>query len=493
MVLIIKGHKFNFELENVCRLFLPLEKIRVVLDGQHEVSDDHNITAYSLLKENENKIILFSELTVEGRKESLGDVILKGKIHSEKDIERILSVQMYKLFVKHFNITLAWGAITGVRPVKLMRRHIDAKGREEAARWFQNDLLVSKEKTSLCLDVLDVQNKIISLSRPKSFSLYISIPFCPSRCDYCSFVSHTVEKAVKLIPEYIENLCKEIEYTGKLARELGLRLETIYIGGGTPTTFTANQIGRVLDTINSSFDLSNLREYTVEAGRPDTITEDKLQVIHSAGVTRISINPQTLNDNVLTAIGRRHTSRDFYDAFALARKHGFNNINTDLIAGLPEDNFDSFNRTIDGILNLSPESITVHTLALKRASNIVMEKRADFEGGKQTAKMIDEVIDRFKVSEYRPYYLYRQSKTLGGTENTGWSKPGFEGLYNVFIMEETHTILSCGAGAVTKLCRPNDEYIERIFNYKFPYEYNSRFNQMIQRKGRVKSFYETIL
>ncbi|HPU58245.1 MAG TPA: coproporphyrinogen dehydrogenase HemZ, partial [Candidatus Avimonas sp.] len=404
--------------------------------------------------------------------------------------ERKLSVQLYRLFVKHYGFTLSWGAITGVRPVKLLRQFAAEIGREKAAEWFKDELLVSDEKISLCLDILNIENEIIALSRPESFSLYISIPFCPSRCDYCSFVSHTVEKAARLIPLYIENLCKEIEYTGAVSRELGLRLETVYIGGGTPTSISAEQLGLVLDAINRSFDLSNLREFTVEAGRPDTITEDKLRVIKSHDVGRISINPQTLNDNVLAAIGRRHTAQDYYNAFNLASKIGFGNINTDLIAGLPEDDIDSFNQSLEGVISLSPESVTVHTLAFKKSSNLVTKNRVSFEKGRQAAKMIDSSIIRLKESGYRPYYLYRQSKTVGGTENTGWAKPGFEGLYNVYIMDETHTILACGAGAVTKLCRPHDGFIERIFNFKFPYEYNSRFDEIILRKGRVKLFYE---
>ena len=231
MVLIIKGHDFKFELENICRLFLPLEKITVI-DQSGEATDDSGITAVSVLKDDGGRLLLYSELTVDGRTESAEEQLDKNGC-SDKEIERKLSVQMYSLLVKHFNFTLPWGAVTGVRPVKLMRRHAAEKGREEAARWFLAELLVSGEKTRLCLDVLDTQSGIIPLSRPDSFSLYISIPFCPSRCDYCSFVSHTVERAAKLVPAYVDNLCKEIEHNRIAALEL--RLETIYIGG-VPTS-----------------------------------------------------------------------------------------------------------------------------------------------------------------------------------------------------------------------------------------------------------------
>lgn len=490
MVLIIDGHNYRFEIENICRLFLPRERITVT--DKPGAYSDSPIIAVSCLTDNLHEWVLKTELTFYKQKESVIERVSKDNQDNEVDLELKLAVQLYNLFAKVLSFTLPWGAVTGVRPVKLMRKLIAQQGEREAIRWFCEELLVSREKTDFCLETLQAENPILALSRPNSFSLYISIPFCPSRCDYCSFVSHTVECAAKLIPEYVERLCREIEYTGEIARRLGLHLETVYMGGGTPTAINSEQLTRIFDAVKNSFDLSYLREYTVEAGRPDTVTEDKLVAIKNAGVTRISINPQTLNDNVLAAIGRRHTAERFYQAFSLAREIGFGNINTDLIAGLPEDTYEGFNRSLDGIFSLSPESVTVHTLAMKRASNIVKNNREDYENGRQTVRMVDSSISRLREQGYHPYYLYRQSRTLGGTENTGWSKPGYEGLYNVFIMDETHTILACGAGGVTKLRRPGTEYIERIFNYKFPYEYNGRFADMIQRKGRVISFYETL-
>jgi oxygen-independent coproporphyrinogen-3 oxidase len=303
-------------------------------------------------------------------------------------------------------------------------------------------------------------------------------------------VSQTVQSAEKLLPEYVEKLAQELAFTGDMIRELGLRLETVYFGGGTPTTLSATQLNHLFQVIEKHFDLSYLREYTVEAGRPDTVTEDKLKAIAAAGIDRISINPQTLSDAVLQGIGRRHTAAQFFEAFELARRCGLNNINTDLIAGLPGDTEEGFAASLDGVLQLDPESITVHTLCLKRASNLVIQRRADYEPSVMAANMIAHTGNVLSGAGYVPYYLYRQSRAVSNQENTGWSKPGKEGLYNVYIMDETHTILGCGAGAVTKLKQPQTEYLTRIFNYKFPYEYNARFEEMLSRKEQVKAFYE---
>lgn len=322
--------------------------------------------------------------------------------------------------------------------VKLLRRLTLECGEEEARRQFRERFLVSEPKTALCARTLREEDAILALSRSDSFSLYVSIPFCPTRCAYCSFVSHTVERAAKLIPDYVEKLAEELAETGRLARSLGLRLETVYFGGGTPTTLSAGQLRVLFGAVEKHFDLSALREYTVEAGRPDTVTEEKLRAIRAAGATRISINPQTLRDSVLETIGRRHTAAQFYEAFALARRCGFDNINTDLIAGLPGDDFDGFSGTLEEIVGLDPESVTVHTLSMKRASNLVIERRADYRVRDDAVRMVARTADRLPAAGYRPYYLYRQSRTRrptrktsvgpnrggkGCTTFTSWTKP----------------------------------------------------------------------
>ena len=487
MHLYLQGNDFHFELENVCRLFLPQEKIVTHTDGA-PIEEADGLRVIASLKDTAHGAQLTCRVTMDGFDEqSTACVAVCDDFRDACELE--LCTLLYRLFVKLLSFTQTWGLVTGVRPVKLLRRLTREMG-EGAETYMREKLLVSDEKMSLCRNTLAVEDEILALSRPESFSLYISIPFCPTRCDYCSFVSQTVVQAKKLIPVYVEQLCREIAYTGELARRLGLRLETIYFGGGTPTTLSPEQLTQLFRTIEQNFDLSFLREYTVEAGRPDTVTAEKMSAIRAAGVGRVSINPQTLQPSVLEGIGRRHTVDQFYQAFDLARRVGFNNINTDLIAGLPGDTYEGFCDTMDGILSLSPESVTVHTLSMKRASNIMLQHRADYRVQDDAVRMVRLSAQSLPRAGYRPYYLYRQSRTVGNQENVGWAKAGHECLYNVYIMDETHTILACGAGAVSKLKKPNSDYLERIFNYKFPYEYNTGLDEMLARKATVPDFYK---
>ena len=356
---------------------------------------------------------------------------------------------------------------------------------------FSENYLVSKQKTELADSVANAEQKIISLSKPDSFSIYVSIPFCPTRCSYCSFVSHdmTAGTVKKLMPDYLDCLEKEIEYTAKIANELDLRLESIYWGGGTPTTLEADGIKRIMTAIADSFDLSTLREYTIEAGRPDTVTEEKLKIMKTGGVSRISINPQSFSDNVLKAIGRRHTAEQTVTAFNMARESGFDNINMDLIAGLPEDSLDGFRASLDRAVELAAENITVHTLALKRSSYMGEQGRVQVQRALEASAMLDYTYSTLTDKAYYPYYMYRQSKTLGNLENTGYCKEGRECLYNIFMMEECHSVFALGAGGVTRLKEPRGEKISRIFNYKYPYEYIKDFDELIKRKDEILRFY----
>ncbi|MBQ7038520.1 MAG: coproporphyrinogen dehydrogenase HemZ [Clostridia bacterium] len=487
MVLYLQGHDYHFELQNVCRLFLPQERL-VVAESDDTPSDGAALIAR--LEKGVTETALSCRLQLVDYDETRRAQVANTHPSYRDECELVLCELLYELLSDAFHTTQDWGIVTGVRPVKLLRRLIAEEGEEKAIAHLRERLFVSEHKLSLSRTTLEAENRILGLSRPESFSLYVSVPFCPSRCDYCSFVSQTVTRAAKLIPEYVDRLAEEIAFTGALAKELGLRLETVYFGGGTPTTLTPEQLETLTRTVEASFDLSTVREYTVEAGRPDTVTDDKLRVLKTAGVTRISINPQTLRDDVLREIGRKHTVAQFYEAFETARRCGHNNINTDLIAGLPGDTYDGFCESVDGILRLAPESVTVHTLSMKRAANLTLHKRADYRGGDEAVRMVRYTAERLPQAGYHPYYLYRQSRTVGNQENVGWSKDGCDGLYNVYIMDETHTILGCGAGAVSKLKQPGTEYLERIFNYKFPYEYNSGLAEMMNRKNSVRDFYE---
>ncbi len=484
MELYVIGNDFRYELENICRLFFPFEKIRVETALPETPGDFFAIAERRSTADGE---ALSVRLCRDGFDRTGTALAPAG---DEAESERLLAVRLYELLCDATGSRPPWGILTGVRPGKLMRRLAEERGQEEAKRYFREQLLCRDNKIDLCLDAANREEAILATSRFDHFSLYLSVPFCPTRCSYCSFVSHSVEKSMRLVEDYVQQLCVELAYTGELARRLGLKLSTVYMGGGTPTTLSPEQLDRVLGTVADAFDLAAASEFTVEAGRPDTVTADKLDAIRRGGATRISINPQTLNDRVLEVIGRRHTARQTLDAFALARAHGFDNINMDLIAGLPTDDEASFSATLDGVLALDPESVTVHTLSLKRSSRMTVGgDRPQAEAGAVADRMLTEGNRRLTGAGYRPYYLYRQSKTVGNLENTGYAKPGRESRYNIFIMDETHTILACGASAVTKL-RAADGNIERVFNFKYPYEYLSRFEEILARKKDIEAFYE---
>lgn len=477
MNLYIKNHNFHFELENLTRLFFPNEKITVIRDFS-EPQPPYIYTEVS------------DKITISVNIGSFNKSETAVKKLTDDDNELVSAQLLYKLLCDFTGLTQPWGILTGVRPVKLLRKLAEESNEEQAVKKFLNDFFVSNEKIALSRETEHNERKILELSRPESFSLYVGIPFCPSRCSYCSFVMASIERAEKLIEPYTKLLCEEIKRTAEIANKLGLRLETVYFGGGTPTTLSAEQLDTVLRTVNKSFDMSTCREFTVEAGRPDTIDSAKLFALKENKVDRISINPQTVNDEVLKTIGRKHTAQQFFDAFELARKCGFDNINTDLIAGLPTDTPESFKNSLDSIVKLNAECITVHTLCMKRASRLTTEGvTLDLQQARDAREMLAYTQNILGQNEYIPYYMYRQSRMVGNLENVGWSKRDFESLYNVYVMDETHTILACGSGGVTKLKRNNPDYLERIFNFKYPYEYIDRFDELIQRKSGIMQFY----
>jgi oxygen-independent coproporphyrinogen-3 oxidase len=477
MNLYVKNHNFHFELENLTRLFFPNEKITVIRDFS-EPQPPYIYTEVS------------DKITISVNIGSFNKSETAVKKLADDDNELVSAQLLYKLLCDFTGLTQPWGILTGVRPVKLLRRLAEESSEEQAVKKFEKDFFVSNEKIALSRETEHNERKILELSKPESFSLYVGIPFCPSRCSYCSFVMASIERAEKLIEPYTKLLCEEIKRTAEIANKLGLRLETVYFGGGTPTTLSAEQLNTVLRTVNNSFDMSTCREFTVEAGRPDTIDIAKLFALKENKVDRISINPQTVNDEVLKTIGRKHTAQQFFDAFELARKCGFDNINTDLIAGLPTDTPESFKNSLDSIVSLNAECITVHTLCMKRASRLTTEGvTLDLQQARDAREMLAYTQNILGQNEYIPYYMYRQSRMVGNLENVGWSKKGFESLYNVYVMDETHTILACGSGGVTKLKRNNPDYLERIFNFKYPYEYIDRFDELIQRKSGIMQFY----
>ena len=382
-----------------------------------------------------------------------------------------------------------WGSLSGVRPAKLVDAYLREGLSPRAAKGrFMREYFVSSSRAQLCLDAaLAAQEAARSLDE-RDVCLYVGIPFCPTRCAYCSFVSQSVEKSMKLMEPFLDALLLDIRATAAETRRAGLRPVALYMGGGTPTTLSAAQLDRLCAALEREFDLSALREYTVEAGRPDTITAEKLRVLRAHGVGRVSVNPQTMSDSVLEAIGRRHTAQDIVDALALVRECGGFEVNMDLIAGLPADTAGGFSRTLDAVLSLAPENVTVHTLSLKRGSGLTLAGRPLPEAGEVRA-MLDEAMERLAGAGYAPYYLYRQKNMAGGFENVGWTKPGSENLYNICIMEELCSILAMGAGGSTKLVADGGKRIKRFIAPKYPQEYINAAPGFAAGKERIGEFY----
>ena len=479
------SHEFLYETEKLLMLFFPLEKNTVL----KEFTEDSGDYFYTEIIRSDEAVTFKSTFSYNTKVLSDERTLNKADVTDEE--YELLSLA-YPLLKNVCGFAPGWGMLTGVRPSKLIMNKMLETDEETARDYFINHFFASPEKTELALSVAKREIEIIKEIDEKTFSLYVSIPFCPTRCSYCSFVSHSIgtESAKKLMPEYVNKLCEEIAFTGEKAKENGLRLTSIYWGGGTPTTLSAEDLDRVLSAIEDNFDLKNCTEYTVEAGRPDTITKEKLQVLKKHNVGRISINPQTFSNTVLEAIGRKHSAELTVEKYNLAREIGFDCINMDLIAGLPTDTFESFKNSVDKAIFLGAENITVHTLALKRSSNIVTENESDSVSEKDVSKMLDYAKNALTDGGYYPYYMYRQSKALGNFENVGWCKDKKECKYNVLMMEEYQHILSVGAGSVTKLLSPGIEKIERIFNYKFPFEYISRFSEILEKKERITTFFD---
>ena len=387
-------------------------------------------------------------------------------------------------------ITPPWGSLTGIRPAKVAAELLEqSRTPEEAEHALEEIYFATPQRARLCMDAALAAQRAEALLEEKDISLYIGIPFCPTRCAYCSFVSNSVEKSFHLVEPYLEALGREIEAAAALVKDLGLRVRSFYMGGGTPTTLTAPQMDRLLTAVESAFDMSASVETTVEAGRPDTITREKLEVLRRHGVSRVSVNPQTMEDHVLRAIGRRHTADQIREVMALVTAMGFPHVNMDLIAGLPEDTPEGFRRSLDEVMAFGTDNITVHTLSLKKGSRITLEGTR-IPTVDEVGEMLDYANGALRAGGFAPYYLYRQKYQSGSFENTGWCQSGGEGWYNIFIMEELHSILSLGAGGSTKMVSPARDRIERAFNCKFPQEYMQRPEKIAENQRAFRAFYE---
>ena len=471
MKLLIQGHTEQYAVEQLQMSLFPAQTI----DGRGE--------AVSRLHRGKTWLTAVTEITMDGKKSR---AIRRLKLTEEtvSSRRRCLQQSYYLAALAHLEAAPAWGALAGVRPTKLSTRHLLAGNSPASAkRLMEQVYFVSPQRAQLAVDCSESTVAASRLLQPEDISLYVGIPFCPTRCAYCSFVSRSIGKRTELLEPYLQALYRELEVTGALLKKSGKTVRSIYIGGGTPTTLSAGQMTQLLQKIKESFDLSRCLEFTVEGGRPDTLTLEKLQAIRQGGADRMSINPQTMRDGVLRACGRPHTAQAVLESYNQAVQAGFTDINMDLIAGLPTDTYEGFCESLRTVADLEPSNITVHTLALKKGADL-FEKPVDLPSQEEVKAMVEYAGGFLRSRGYKPYYLYRQKYMSGSFENVGWSKNGRDCLYNIYMMEELHTILSLGGGGMNKVNLP-DGHLERFHNPKFPEQYISQLDSVISQKEKL--------
>ena len=442
--------------------------------------DNPEGTAESALHRGNTWLTATAKITLNG-KTVTASRRLKAAEETVRLRRRILQQSYYLAAVQLLPKVPAWGALAGVRPTKITTKHLLEGGTPKSAEKLMKDVyFVTEDRRKLAVDCSLSTVSAVKRMEPEDVSVYVGIPFCPTRCTYCSFVSRTIGKKTELLEPYLAALEKEIRVTAELMKKSGRHLRTLYIGGGTPTTLSTPQMVRLLDTLRSSFDFSRCIEFTVEGGRPDTLDAEKLRAIRQHGADRMSINPQTMEDHVLRACGRPHKAEDVLRAYREAVDAGFAAINMDLIAGLPRDDFDGFRRSLDAVAALNPANITVHTLALKKGADL-FEKREGLSTAEEVARMVDYANRTLRCLGYKPYYLYRQKYMSGSFENVGWSRDGLDCLYNIYMMEELHTIVSLGGGGMNKVSL-SDGTLQRSHNPKFPEQYIEMIDSVLQQK-----------
>ena len=439
--------------------------------------------AISALHRGQTWLTATAKITMDG-KTATASRRLKASEETVRSRRRALQQSYYLAATQLLPSVPAWGALAGVRPTKITTKHMLAGGTAQSAQNLLRDVYyVTPERRELAVDCSISTVKAVEMLEPTDLSLYIGIPFCPTRCAYCSFVSRTIGKRTELLEPYLAALMQEMEVTGKLLANSGRKVRTIYIGGGTPTTLSEAQLCRLMDAVRDSFDLSRCIEFTVEGGRPDTLDAGKLRAIREHGADRMSINPQTMIDSVLRASGRPHRAEDVLRSYGEAVDAGFNAINMDLIAGLPTDTVDGFCQSLDQVVALNPANITVHTLALKKGADL-FEKRVALPSAQEVTEMVAYANDTLRRLGYKPYYLYRQKYMSGSFENVGWSRDGLDCLYNIYMMEEIHTILSLGGGGMNKVNFP-DGSLKRFHNPKFPEQYIEMIDDVLAQKKEL--------
>ena len=489
MKLFLEGHNYKFAVEQIMLSMFPEE--RPVYDQDVTVGAEES-SAWSHLGMSGDGHVLSKTVLRRGGVAVCGLASvqqdnLTDKLTTDRLLQKIVKQSFYRAAEKFRESPPVWGSLTGIRPVKLAEAELAAgAGREDAVHHLIREYCVSPERAAMCADAALVSLNIKKSLAPGDITLYVGIPFCPTRCAYCSFVSNSVEKSFGLIEPFTEHLLSEISLLSKLVHAHNLRVAAVYIGGGTPTALPADAFCRIMRELKESFDLSRVREYTVEAGRPDTITEQKLKIMLKYGASRICVNPQSMSPEVLKSIGRGHSPEDALSAAQMVRRSGAV-LNMDIIAGLPGDTPEGFFKTLNTVLTLSPENITVHTMSLKKGS-LIMQGGMPLPDGVEVAAMLEYASHRLRECGYEPYYIYRQKFISGGFENIGWALPGYEGFYNICMMEEHCTVLALGGGGVTKLVSQGGN-IERIFNAKYPREYILGEDKIYGKIEQINKFF----
>ena len=491
MKLSLIGHNEKYALEQSLLTLFPDER---PVYGEIEPTDGR--WAVVTMTEDAARVEFVTEIGCDGKTARCAYAypLTGGDYEREGQRRHALGLSFFGAAKEVLGIEPLWGSLTGVRPTKVALALLKEGGREYADRELGETYSVTPSRRRLAIEAAEAGQKAAAALRPNDISLYVGIPFCPTRCAYCSFVAQSVEKTFAMVEPYLDALCAEIAAAGEMVRERGLHIKSFYMGGGTPTTLSADQMDRLLTALETHFDFLNLAELTIEAGRPDTIEADKLAVLREHRVTRLSVNPQSMNDAVLSAIGRRHTAEDIRRAMALVKDAGFPHVNMDLIAGLSEDTPESFRLSLDECLSMGADNITVHTLSLKKGSRITLEA-SRIPGAEDVAQMLDYANEALRKHGYAPYYLYRQKYMSGSFENVGWTLPGAESLYNIYIMEELHGILSLGAGGSTKMVgrgESGDTLIRRAFNAKYPKEYIERPEKWRANLDEFAHFYQNM-
>ena len=491
MKLYFTGHDYRYGVEQLMMTLFPGQRPQYPAGGP----DGSGPAAQVVLEERAGEAVAHARLWWQGE-EYRGEArfpLPAGEPEGIRTRQRAVGMALYQAAVAALGEEPPWGALTGVRPVKLPTRRLWMGGsREEALSELVDDFRVSPDRAELAMDCAHAALTVRAALPANSLSLYLGIPFCPTRCSYCSFIAADVKRTLQLVEPYVDALCREIAHTGRLMREHGLVVSTAYMGGGTPTTLTASQLGRVLEAVYTHIPMEGCGEFTVEAGRPDTITADKLAVLRDYGIHRISINPQTMDNGILQTLGRGHTAEDIERAMELAHRHFGGLVNMDLIAGLPGDSPAGFARTLERVLVMAPANVTVHTLARKKGATL-REQPQTLCTPQQVARMLAMAEDTLRDRGWQPYYLYRQKYMSGSFENVGWCQEGTACRYNIIMMEELQSVLSLGAAGITKLVHPATGKIERLSHPKFPKEYLESWDKIAGDKLRAVEFQHSLV